>query len=323
MLKAVWDLIIYRHRRLNSSRSAVSTFLFVGTAAVCKKPSSVVHGKTSLCTVKLPCAHHSVWENGRTVLLIFNLFSRWKWVVISRSICFTSRATSGTHRRGGWVGPRGKTTLENRRISYPWQELNHDSSLFKIHCRSKQSGSPFRGGYDVLRVGCSLCPGQENYIIAHPVGQALDPKMLEVLPTIRTNSWMDSLGNKNWSGAGLSKELMDKGGVRGHCNQVGVDTSVERRYVTLSLEWSGRGPAKSTSCIVSCDNSWRSHSSEKLRSVAFVMCRCVQSDCLLTCDLVQECYINNSGVTRNFFRGFNKFSWGQRTENGDLGAVAL
>jgi len=32
---------------------------------------------------------------------------------------------------------------------------------------------------------------------------------------------MDSLGNKNWSGAGFSKELMDKGGVRGHCNQVG------------------------------------------------------------------------------------------------------
>jgi hypothetical protein len=31
-----------------------------------------------------------------------------------------------------------------------------------------------------------------------------------------------------------------------------------------------------------------------------------------------------SGVPRNFFRGggFNKFSWGQRTENGDLVAVA-
>ena len=71
---------------------------------------------------------------------------------------------------------------------------------------------------------------------------------------------MNSLGNKNWSGAGLSKELMDKGGVSGHCNQVGVDTSVERRYVTLSLEWSGRGPAMSTSCDVSCDNSRRSHS---------------------------------------------------------------
>lgn len=64
---------------------------------------------------------------------------------------------------------------------------------------------------------------------------------------------MGSLGNKNWSGAGLSNELMDKGGVIGHCNQVGVDTSVERLYVTLSLEWSGRGPAMSTSCNVSCD----------------------------------------------------------------------
>ena len=29
-----------------------------------------------------------------------------------------------------------------------------------------------------------------------------------------------------------------------------------------------------------------------------------------------------SGVPRNFVGGFNKFSWGQRTENGDLGAVA-
>jgi len=33
-----------------------------------------------------------------------------------------------------------------------------------------------------------------------------------------------------------------------------------------------------------------------------------------------------SGVLRNFIPGgrgvFNKFSWGQRTENGDLGAVA-
>jgi hypothetical protein len=66
---------------------------------------------------------------------------------------------------------------------------------------------------------------------------------------------MDSLGTKNWSGAGLSKKHMDKGGVRGYCNQVGVDTSVERRYVTLSLEWYGRGPVMSTSCNVSCDNS--------------------------------------------------------------------
>jgi len=210
-----------------------------------------------------------VCGNGRTVLLIFNLFSRWKWVVISRSVCFTHRErTSGSHRRGDWVGPRSRATLENRRISYPWQERNHDSLLSKIPSLSRQSGKPVSGGYDALRVNCCHCPGQENcsYIIVHPVGQALDPKMLEALPTIRTNSWMGSLGNKNWSGAGLSNELMDKGEVIGHCNQVGVDTSVERRYVTLSLEWSGRGSAMSTSCNVSCDNSWRSHSSEKLRS---------------------------------------------------------
>jgi len=41
-----------------------------------------------------------------------------------------------------------------------------------------------------------------------------------------------------------------------------------------------------------------------------------------TSDWSYEC-APNSGVPRNFVRGgFNKFSWGQRTENGDLGAVA-
>ena len=65
---------------------------------------------------------------------------------------------------------------------------------------------------------------------------------------------MESLVNKILSGAGLSKKRMVEVGVRGHCNQVGVDTSVERRYVTLLLECSGRGPAMSTSCTVSCDN---------------------------------------------------------------------
>ena len=65
--------------------------------------------------------------------LTLNLGTRRKWIVIFTSWPFGPRGKRpGTYGREDWVGPRaGPGTLENRKISLPYQKSKDDSSVLQ------------------------------------------------------------------------------------------------------------------------------------------------------------------------------------------------
>jgi hypothetical protein len=59
---------------------------------------------------------------GKELLLILNLGTRWRWVVcVTPRPCFSpGERTPGTHWTGSWVGPRaGLDTEAKRKILFP------------------------------------------------------------------------------------------------------------------------------------------------------------------------------------------------------------